>query len=136
MASTYSNLKFELIATGEQSGAWGATTNTNIGTAIEQAIVGMATLDTRRLYLQRCNAFVVQHQRTSGCSGPVLKYHSHFERRRYSQRPSHREAIHHYQQLVWRVCGNCQGVWSNRCFCAKRQAHSGVQQWYGRRQSD
>jgi hypothetical protein len=46
MASTYSNLKFELIATGEQSGAWGATTNTNIGTAIEQAVVGMATLET------------------------------------------------------------------------------------------
>ena len=46
MASTYSNLKFELIATGEQSGSWGATTNTNIGTAIEQAVVGMATLET------------------------------------------------------------------------------------------
>jgi hypothetical protein len=46
MSSTYSNLKFELIATGEQSGSWGATTNTNIGTAIEQAIVGMATLAT------------------------------------------------------------------------------------------
>jgi hypothetical protein len=42
--STYSNLKFELITTGEQSGQWGNTTNTNIGTAIEQAIVGMATL--------------------------------------------------------------------------------------------
>ena len=40
----YSNLKFELIPTGEQSGQWGNTTNTNIGTAIEQAIVGMATL--------------------------------------------------------------------------------------------
>lgn len=46
MSSTYSNLKFELIATGEQSGSWGATTNTNIGTAIEQSIVGMATLVT------------------------------------------------------------------------------------------
>lgn len=44
MSSTFSNLKFELITTGEQSGAWGNTTNTNIGTAIEQAIVGMATL--------------------------------------------------------------------------------------------
>ena len=44
MSSTFSNLKFELITTGEQSGAWGATTNANIGTAIEQAIVGMATL--------------------------------------------------------------------------------------------
>lgn len=46
MSSTYSNLKFELIATGEQSGSWGSTTNTNIGTAIEQSIVGMATLVT------------------------------------------------------------------------------------------
>ena len=46
MASTYSNLKFELIATGEQSGTWGATTDTNIGTAIEQSIVGMATLSS------------------------------------------------------------------------------------------
>jgi hypothetical protein len=44
MSSSYSNLKFELITTGEQSGSWGATTNTNLGTAIEQAIVGMATL--------------------------------------------------------------------------------------------
>jgi hypothetical protein len=44
MASTYSDLKFELIATGEQSGSWGSTTNTNIGTAVQQAIVGMATL--------------------------------------------------------------------------------------------
>jgi hypothetical protein len=44
--STYSNLKFELITTGEQSGTWGITTDTNIGTAIEQAIVGMATLDS------------------------------------------------------------------------------------------
>jgi hypothetical protein len=46
MASSYSDLKFELIATGEQSGSWGDTTNSNIGTAIEQAIVGMATLVT------------------------------------------------------------------------------------------
>jgi hypothetical protein len=44
MSSSYSNLKFEIITTGEQSGVWGGTTNTNIGTAIEQALVGMATL--------------------------------------------------------------------------------------------
>ena len=44
--STFSDLKFELIGTGEQSGTWGATTNENIGTAIEQALVGMATLVT------------------------------------------------------------------------------------------
>ena len=41
MASTYSNnLKIELIGTGDQSGTWGTTTNTNLGTALEQAIVG------------------------------------------------------------------------------------------------
>ncbi|CAB4195342.1 Intramolecular chaperone auto-processing domain containing protein [uncultured Caudovirales phage] len=44
MASTYStNLGIELIATGEQSGTWGATTNTNLGTLIEQAISGYVT---------------------------------------------------------------------------------------------
>lgn len=42
MASTFSNLKIELIATGEQSGTWGITTNTNLGTALEEAIVGSA----------------------------------------------------------------------------------------------
>ena len=42
MASTYSNLKIELIGTGDQSGTWGTTTNTNLGTAIEEAITGSA----------------------------------------------------------------------------------------------
>lgn len=45
MASTYSSLKIELIATGEQTGTWGNTTNTNLGTALEEAIVGRATAD-------------------------------------------------------------------------------------------
>jgi trimeric autotransporter adhesin len=40
MASTYSNLSIELIGTGDQSGTWGTTTNTNLGTALEEAIVG------------------------------------------------------------------------------------------------
>ena len=44
MASTWSALKFELITTGEQSGTWGDTTNTNIGTAIEEAITGSANV--------------------------------------------------------------------------------------------
>jgi hypothetical protein len=44
MPSTYSNLKIELIATGEQSGTWGTTTNTNLGTAIEEAITGSANV--------------------------------------------------------------------------------------------
>jgi hypothetical protein len=42
MASTYSSLKVELIATGEQAGTWGITTNTNLGTALEEAITGTA----------------------------------------------------------------------------------------------
>ena len=42
MASTYSPLKIELIGTGEQAGTWGVTTNTNLGTAIEEALVGSA----------------------------------------------------------------------------------------------
>ena len=41
MASTYSsNLKIELIGTGDQSGTWGATTNNNFSNVFEQAIVG------------------------------------------------------------------------------------------------
>lgn len=47
MPSSYStNLKIELIPTGAQSGVWGATTNVNLGTALEQAIVGTATCVT------------------------------------------------------------------------------------------
>ena len=39
--STYStNLRLELIGTGEQQGSWGNTTNTNLGTLLEQAIGG------------------------------------------------------------------------------------------------
>lgn len=44
MASTYStNLAIELIGTGDQAGSWGNTTNTNLGTLIEQAISGYVT---------------------------------------------------------------------------------------------
>jgi hypothetical protein len=45
MASTYStSLKLELIGSGDQSGTWGTTTNTNLGTLLEQAIVGQSTI--------------------------------------------------------------------------------------------
>lgn len=44
MSSTYStNLGLELIGTGDQAGTWGTTTNTNLGTLIEQAISGYVT---------------------------------------------------------------------------------------------
>jgi len=46
MASTYSpNLRIELIGNGEQSNTWGTTTNTNLGTLIEQAISGLVSVD-------------------------------------------------------------------------------------------
>lgn len=41
MASTYStSLKLQLMATGENTGTWGNVTNVNLGTALEEAIVG------------------------------------------------------------------------------------------------
>ena len=44
MPSTYSQLKIELIGTGDQAGTWGATTNVNLGTAVEEAITGSANV--------------------------------------------------------------------------------------------
>ena len=44
MASTYSSLKIELIGTGDQAGTWGNSTNTNLGTALEEAITGSANV--------------------------------------------------------------------------------------------
>lgn len=45
MPSTFSpNLRIELIGNGEQAGTWGSTTNTNLGTLVEQAISGYATV--------------------------------------------------------------------------------------------
>jgi hypothetical protein len=42
MSSTFSDLKIELIGTGEQAGTWGNTTNINLGTALQEAITGSA----------------------------------------------------------------------------------------------
>ena len=42
MASTYSNLKIQLMTTGENSTTWGNVTNINLGTALEEAIAGSA----------------------------------------------------------------------------------------------
>ena len=45
MSSTYSpNLRIELIGTGDQAGNWGTTTNTNLGTLIEDGISGYVTV--------------------------------------------------------------------------------------------
>tara|TARA_R110002126_G_scaffold26398_1_gene89222 strand:- start:66 stop:896 length:831 start_codon:yes stop_codon:yes gene_type:complete len=42
MASTYSDLKIELIGTGDQTGTWGSTTNNNFSVAFQEAITGSA----------------------------------------------------------------------------------------------
>lgn len=42
MASSYSDLKIELIGTGEQTGTWGTTTNNNFSVAVGEAITGSA----------------------------------------------------------------------------------------------
>ena len=45
MASTYStSLRITLPGDGDQSGIWGQTTNSNLGTLIEQAITGVASI--------------------------------------------------------------------------------------------
>lgn len=45
MASTYStNLRLELIGTGDQQGTWGITTNRNLGTLLEEAIGGYTSV--------------------------------------------------------------------------------------------
>jgi hypothetical protein len=46
MPSTYSNLKIQLMTQGENNNQWGNITNTNLGTAMEQAMVGMATISS------------------------------------------------------------------------------------------
>jgi hypothetical protein len=79
MASTYSNLKIELIGTGEQSGTWGNTTNTNLGTAIEEAITGTVNVSFSNadVTLTLTNANTSQTARnlrlnlTGSASGPL-----------------------------------------------------------------
>jgi hypothetical protein len=81
MASTFSELKFELIGTGDQAGNWGETTNSNIGTAIEQAITGLGnpvfTTDadltitlTDTVALQAARALVLNITSTGSLTAP------------------------------------------------------------------
>jgi hypothetical protein len=45
MASTFSTtLRLELIGDGDQSGIWGQTTNTNLGSLLEQSITGVVNI--------------------------------------------------------------------------------------------
>jgi hypothetical protein len=86
MASTYSNLKIELITTGEQAGTWGATTNTNLGTALEEAITGTVDVSfssadvtltlTEKLYMVNnglADAVTVKNSTGTGIAVPAGK---------------------------------------------------------------
>lgn len=44
MASTWSNLKVQLMGAGDESGTWGTVTNANLGTVLEEAIAGTANV--------------------------------------------------------------------------------------------
>jgi len=83
MASTYSSsLKIQLMTTGENSTTWGSVTNTNLGTALEEAIVGTADVTfssgDETLSISNSNATqVARHMRlnltgTTGGSTRVL----------------------------------------------------------------
>lgn len=45
MATYSTSLKLTLLADGEQSGVWGQTQNTNLGTLLEEAITGVVSFD-------------------------------------------------------------------------------------------
>ena len=50
MSTTYStSLKLALTGTGDQSGTWGQTNNTNLGTLVEQAITGAGAINVSGL---------------------------------------------------------------------------------------
>ena len=65
MSSTYSNLKLQLMATGENLATWGNVTNINLGTALEEAVVGSAdvTFANANVTLTLSNANTTQTAR-------------------------------------------------------------------------
>ncbi len=67
MSTWSTNLKIELITSGDQSGTWGTTTNTNLGTALEQAIVGKAdvTMSSTTVTLSLTNTNALQNARAA-----------------------------------------------------------------------
>lgn len=73
MPSTYSNLKIQLMATGENNTTWGNVTNLNLGTAIEEAIVGSADVtfasNNQTLTLTDTNASQTARNMRLRCTG-------------------------------------------------------------------
>ena len=61
MPSNYSsNLRLELIASGEQGNTWGNTTNNNLGSLLEQAITGITQITSLPVTLTALNGAVDQ----------------------------------------------------------------------------
>ena len=80
MPSTYSNLKIQLMATGENSTTWGDVTNLNLGTALEEAIVGSAdvTFASNNITLVLTDTNLTQtarnvHLRCTGTTGGATR---------------------------------------------------------------
>lgn len=73
MPSTYSNLKIQLMATGENATTWGNITNVNLGTALEEAIVGSADVtfasNDQTLTLTDTNATQAARNMRLRCTG-------------------------------------------------------------------
>jgi hypothetical protein len=73
MPSTYSNLKIQLMATGENTTTWGNVTNVNLGTALEEAIAGSADVtfasDNQTVSLTDTNATQTARHMRLRCTG-------------------------------------------------------------------
>ena len=73
MPSTYSNLKIQLMATGENTTTWGNVTNVNLGTALEEAIAGSADVtfasNNQTLTLTDTNATQTARNMRLRCTG-------------------------------------------------------------------
>ncbi len=73
MPSTYSNIKIQLMGTGENSTTWGDVTNVNLGTALEEAIVASSDVTFASanvtLTLTNTNATQVARHLRLRCTG-------------------------------------------------------------------
>ena len=71
MASTYSSdLKLELMATGENSGTWGTKTNTNLE-LVQQAIAGFESI---ALSSGSTTALVMSNASISNARNMIIKF--------------------------------------------------------------
>jgi hypothetical protein len=62
MTTYSSSLRLNLIGTGEQSGVWGSTTNTNLGTYLESAVAGYTSITVTSSPYALISAYVTADQ--------------------------------------------------------------------------